>query len=83
MNEHRLYIVLGLLLLIMGALAVRRADTIGASAFLLAGVGVIANGIHALRKRIIPRSSPIMARVRISVLLMGIITAIVLIILEE
>jgi uncharacterized membrane protein HdeD (DUF308 family) len=82
-NEHRLYIVLGLLLLVMGALAVRRADAVGAVAFLLAGAGVVANGMNALRKRFIPRSSPTMARVRISVLLLGIIVAIVLIVLEE
>lgn len=83
MNEHRLYIVLGLLLLIMGALAVRRADAVGAMAFLIAGLGVVTNGVHALRKRFIPRSSPAMARLRVGVLLVGILVAIVLIVLEE
>jgi drug/metabolite transporter (DMT)-like permease len=83
MNEHRLYIVLGLLLLVMGALAVRRADAVGAVAFLLAGAGVVAIGTNALRKRFSPRSSPTMARLRIALLLIGIIVAIVLIVLEE
>jgi drug/metabolite transporter (DMT)-like permease len=83
MNEHRLYIVLGLLLLVMGALAVRRHDPIGSTAFLIAGTGAVANGANALRKRINPQLSPQMLRLRLGLLLFGILSAIVLILLEE
>jgi hypothetical protein len=83
MNEHRLYIVLGLLLLIMGALAVRRRDPVGSTAFLIAGAGAVINGVNALRKGIIPRVSPTMKRVRLAVLLFAILTASILILLEE
>ncbi|TAE28216.1 MAG: hypothetical protein EAZ92_08525 [Candidatus Kapaibacterium sp.] len=83
MNEHRLYIVLGLLLLVMGALAVRRRDIIGSVAFLIAGMGVLINGINSLRKRVIPQYSLAMQRLRIGVLLFSILAAIVIIILEE
>lgn len=83
MNEHRLYIVLGCLLLVMGALGVRRRDPIGAMAFLIAGAGVIANGFHALRKRIIPYGSRRTQYLRLVVLLFSIGAAMVIIVLEE
>lgn len=83
MNEHRLYIVLGLLLLVMGALAVRRRDPIGSAAFLIAGAGAVANGVNALRKHIVPQISPQMMRLRLGLLVFGIMAATVLILLEE
>ncbi len=83
MNEHRLYIVLGLLLLVMGALAVRRRDVVGSVAFLTAGIGVLINGVNSLRKRVIPQYSPAIQRLRLGLLLFSIMAAIVIIFLEE
>ncbi|MFY7996995.1 MAG: hypothetical protein ACOVSW_00160 [Candidatus Kapaibacteriota bacterium] len=83
MNEHRLYIVLGILFLVLGALFVRRSDMIGAMAFLLAGLGIIANGARALKKEITPSYSPSLMLLRRGVLILAIILAIVVIFLQE
>jgi hypothetical protein len=82
-NEHRLYIVLGILLLCLGALFVRRADAIGATAFIIADLGIVVNGSRALKKRFVPHYSPAMARLRIGVLVLAIVLAIAVILLQE
>jgi hypothetical protein len=83
MNENRLYIVLGILFLVLGALFMRRADSIGAAAFLLAGTGIIVNGGRALRKGLTPSYSPELLLLRRSVLILAIILAIIVIFLQE
>lgn len=85
MNEHRLYIVLGLLFLTLGALFVQRADSVGAAVFLLAGTGIIVNGARALRRE---KSAPTRTDekrfpARVWALLAAIVLAIVVIFLQE
>ncbi|MCU0425186.1 MAG: hypothetical protein MUF71_06110 [Candidatus Kapabacteria bacterium] len=83
MNEHRLYIVLGILFLILGALFIRRSDGIGASAFVLAGTGIIINGARALRKGLQPAYNPRVMKLRQGLLLLAITLTIVVIFLQE
>lgn len=83
MNENRLYILLGILFLVLGALFVRRSDSVGAAAFLFAGAGIIVNGSRALRKGLVPSYSPFVLLLRRSVLILAIILAIVVIFLQE
>ena len=83
MNEHRLYIVLGILFLVLGALFVRHSDSIGALAFLLAGVGIIVNGSRALRKGLTPSYSSSVMLLRHGLLIVAILLAILVIFLQE
>lgn len=83
MNEHRLYIVLGILFLVLGALFVQRSDSVGAVAFLLAGAGIIVNGSRALRKGLTPSYSPSLMLLRQGLLIVAILLAMLVIFLQE
>jgi hypothetical protein len=82
-NEHRLYIVLGILFLYLGALFIRRSDAVGATVFLTAGIGIIINGSRALKKHLTPRYSTARTNLRMGLLLLSIVLAIVVIFLQE
>lgn len=83
MNEHRLYIMLGILFLVLGALFIRRSDNVGAAVFILSGIGIVINGARALKKGLQPSYSPKLMLLRQGLLLLAIALTIVVIFLQE